>query len=99
MIRLFVIHGKLKGFRFGAREEVCPEVEHLIKKILNNRLESDYQRVKKRLKPMGGLKNEDTAGTILGGIEFTYEFYTDKHGLRLKGTALDQPVYDILTAA
>ena len=59
---------------------------------MNNSLESDHQRVKKRLKSMGGLKNQYTAETILGKIEFTYELYTDKHGLGLKGTVLDQAV-------
>jgi transposase-like protein len=82
-----------------AIKEVCPETEHVTNKFLNNSLERDHQRVKKRLKPMRGLKNPNTAGVILGGIEGIYELYMDKHSLGLKGIALDEAVYAILTAA
>lgn len=35
----------------------------------NNRIEQDYRRIKRRVRPMLGFKSTVTAGTILSGIE------------------------------
>jgi putative transposase len=38
-------------------------------KYLNNRIEQDHRRIKRRIRPMLGFKSLDTAATILSGIE------------------------------
>jgi putative transposase len=38
-------------------------------KYLNNRIEQDHRRIKRRIRPMLGLKSLESAATILSGIE------------------------------
>jgi putative transposase len=38
-------------------------------KYLNNRIEQDHRTIKRRIRPMLGLKSFDTASAILSGIE------------------------------
>nr|WP_267225059.1 IS6 family transposase [Novosphingobium clariflavum] len=39
---------------------------------LNNRIEQDHRRIKRRIRPMLGFKSEHTAAVILGGIELVH---------------------------
>jgi transposase-like protein len=39
---------------------------------LNNRIEQDHRAIKRRLRPMRGFQNFETARIILGGIEMIH---------------------------
>ena len=39
---------------------------------MNNRIEQDHRRIKRRIRPMLGFKSERTAAIILGGIELVH---------------------------
>lgn len=39
---------------------------------MNNRIEQDHRRIKRRIRPMLGFKSERTAAVILGGIELVH---------------------------
>jgi putative transposase len=41
-------------------------------KYLNNRIEQDHRRIKRRIRPMLGFKTQKTADTILSGIELVH---------------------------
>jgi transposase-like protein len=41
-------------------------------KYLNNRIEQDHRRVKRRVRPMLGFKSQVTAAIILSGIEMVH---------------------------
>jgi putative transposase len=41
-------------------------------KYLNNRIEQDHRRIKRRIRPMLGFKTQKTADTILSGIELIH---------------------------
>ena len=40
-------------------------------RYLNNRIEQDHRRIKRRIRPMHGFKSTATASAILSGIELT----------------------------
>ena len=39
---------------------------------MNNRIEPDHRRIKRRIRPMLGFRSERTAAIILGGIELVH---------------------------
>ena len=41
-------------------------------KYMNNRIEQDHRRVKRRTRPMMGFKSAECAGVILSGIELVH---------------------------
>jgi putative transposase len=41
-------------------------------RYLNNRIEQDHRRIKRRVRPMLGFKSDQTAGIILGGVEMIH---------------------------
>lgn len=41
-------------------------------KYLNNRIEQDHQRIKRRIRPMPGFKSPASAAIILSGIEMVH---------------------------
>jgi len=49
---------------------VVDEVLHDTTKYANNRIECDHRRLKARLRPMGGLRTDRTASTVIRGHAF-----------------------------
>lgn len=43
-------------------------------RYMNNRIQQDHRRIKRRIAPMLGFKSERTAAVILGGIELVHMF-------------------------
>ena len=48
-------------------EELLPAPWHRTEQYANNRVEADHGRLKSRLRPMRGLKQDRSAGVIIGG--------------------------------
>jgi IS6 family transposase len=48
-------------------EELMPAAFHNTERYANNRIEADHGRLKARLRPMRGLKRDDTARVIIRG--------------------------------
>jgi transposase-like protein len=51
-------------------DEVAPAAWHYVEQYANNRIEADHSRLKKRLRPMLGLRTDRTATVIIAGIGF-----------------------------
>ena len=51
-------------------EEVLPAAWHCIERYANNRIEADHAPVKRRLRPMRGLKTDVGARTVITGHAF-----------------------------
>jgi IS6 family transposase len=51
-------------------EELLPAAWHCTDRYANNRIEADHGRVKARLGPMRGLKQDRNAGLVLAGHAF-----------------------------
>ena len=51
-------------------EEVLPEAWHRIERYANNRIEADHAQLKRRLRPMRGLKTDVGARTVIAGHAF-----------------------------
>jgi transposase-like protein len=51
-------------------EELFPAAFHNTGQYANNRVECDHGRLKARLRPMHGLKTDQTASVIIGGHAF-----------------------------
>ena len=51
-------------------EEVLPEAWHHIERYANNRIEADHAQLKRRLRPMRGLKTDVGARTVIAGHAF-----------------------------
>jgi transposase-like protein len=47
-------------------------------RYMNNRIEQDHRRIKRRIRPMLGFKSERTAAVILGGIELVHMIRKDQ---------------------
>ena len=50
--------------------ELLPEVLHDTTQFANNRIEWDHGRLKARLRPMRGLRTDQTASTVIRGHAF-----------------------------
>ncbi len=50
--------------------ELLPAAWHHVEQYANNRIEADHSRLKRRLRPMRGLRNDRTARVIIAGIAF-----------------------------
>lgn len=51
-------------------DEVLPEAWHCIERYANNRIEADHAQLKRRLRPMRGLKTDVGARTVIAGYAF-----------------------------
>ena len=51
-------------------EEVFPQAWHRIARYANNRIEADHAQLKRRLRPMRGLKTDIGARTVITGHAF-----------------------------
>jgi transposase-like protein len=51
-------------------EELLPAAWHRTDQYANNRIEADHGRLKARLRPMRGLKQDRSAGLIIAGHGF-----------------------------
>ena len=51
-------------------EKVLPEAWHRIERYANNRIEADHAQLKRRLRPMRGLKTDTGARTVIAGHAF-----------------------------
>ena len=54
-------------------EEVLPQAWHRIERYANNRIEADHAQLKRRLRPMRGLKTDVGARTVIAGHAFISE--------------------------
>ncbi len=48
-------------------DELLPRVWHRTEQYANNRIEADHSQLKRRLRPMRGLKTDRSARTIIAG--------------------------------
>jgi transposase-like protein len=51
-------------------EQVLPRAWHRIERYTNNRIEADHVQLKRRLRPMRGLKTDADARTVIAGHAF-----------------------------
>jgi transposase-like protein len=78
-------------------EEVLPEAWHRIERYANNRIEADHAQLKRRLRPMRGLKTDIGARTVIAGHAFIqnirrghYELAADASPKLRVATAFDE---------
>jgi transposase, IS6 family len=78
-------------------DEVLPMARHITDRYANNAIEADHGRLKSRLRPMRGLKQMRSAGTIATGHAFVqnlrrghYEFTADVPMLDRVRVAFDE---------
>ena len=50
--------------------DLVPDAVHTTEEYANNRIECDHGRLKARLRPMRGLKNDRTASVVIRGHAF-----------------------------
>jgi transposase-like protein len=81
----------------GVLEELLPAAWHRTDRHANNRVECDHGRLKARLRPMRGLKQDRNARVILVGHAFIqnvrrghYELATDEPATRRVAVAFDE---------
>jgi transposase, IS6 family len=75
-------------------EEPLPAASHCTEQYANNRIEADHGRVKARLRPMRGLKQDRDAGVVIAGHAFIQNL---RRGL--SELAVDEPANRRLTVA
>jgi transposase-like protein len=68
-------------------DELVPEAWHRTEPYANNRIESDYGQLKRRLRPMRGLKTNLGARIVIAGHAFVQNLRRGHYEL-----AVDQPV-------
>ncbi|MFG2045008.1 IS6 family transposase [Dactylosporangium sp. NPDC048998] len=54
----------------GVLDELIPQAWHHVERYANNPIEADHSRLKQRLRPMRGLRTDNTAQVILAGHAF-----------------------------
>jgi transposase-like protein len=54
----------------GVHDELVPSAWHHVKQYANNPIEADHIRLKHRLRPMRGLRTDETAQAVIGGHAF-----------------------------
>jgi DDE domain len=81
----------------GVLEELLPAVWHRTDQYANNRVEADHGRLKARLRPMRGLKQDRSARVLLSGHAFVQnvrrghnELAVDEPGSRRLAVAFDE---------
>jgi len=68
-------------------EELLPAAWHRTEQYTNNRVECDHGRLKARLRPMRGLKQDRSAGVIIVGHAFVQNVRRGHYEL-----AVEEPV-------
>jgi transposase-like protein len=78
-------------------DEVLSQAWHRIERYANNRIEADHAQLKRRLRPMRGLKTDVGARTVIAGHAFIqnirrghYELATDAPPKLRVATAFDE---------
>jgi transposase-like protein len=78
-------------------EELLPAPRHRTDRYANNRVEADHSRLKSRLRPMRGLKQDRSARVIIGGHAFVqnlrrghYELAVEELANRRLAVAFDE---------
>jgi IS6 family transposase len=78
-------------------EELLPVPLHRTEQYANNRVEADHGRLKARLRPMRGLKQDRSARVIIGGHGFVqnlrrghYELAAEEPASRRLAVAFDE---------
>jgi transposase-like protein len=78
-------------------EELLPSAWHRTDQYANNRVEADHGRLKSRLRPMRGLKQDRSARVIIGGHAFVqnvrrghYELAAEEMASRRLAVAFDE---------
>jgi IS6 family transposase len=75
-------------------DELLPAARHRTDRYANNRIECDHGRLKARLRPMRGLKQDHSAGIVIAGHAFVQN--RRRGGYEL---AVDEPVHRRLAGA
>jgi transposase, IS6 family len=70
-------------------EELVPAAWHRTDRYANNRIEADHGRLKSRLYPMRGRKQDRSARIVTAGHAFVQNVRRDQHEL-----AIDEPAGD-----
>jgi transposase, IS6 family len=83
-------------------EELLPAAWHRTEQYANNRVECDHGRLKARLEPMRGLKQDRSARVVIAGHAFVqnlrrghYELAVDEPTSRRVAVAFDELVLAI----
>jgi transposase-like protein len=66
-------------------EELLPSAWHRTDRYANNRFEADHGRLKARLRPMRGLKQDRSARVILAGDAFVQNLRRGHYELAVEG--------------
>jgi transposase, IS6 family len=81
----------------GVLEELAPGAWHRTEQYANNRIEADHGRLKARLGPMRGLKQDRSARIVIAGHAFVqnvrrgcYELAVEEPASRRVAVAFDQ---------
>jgi transposase-like protein len=81
----------------GVLEELVPAARHCTDRYANNRVECDHGRLKSRLRPMRGLKQDRSARVVIVGHAFIqnirrghYELAVEKPATRRLAVAFDE---------
>jgi transposase-like protein len=68
--------GRSSFLKLGSQWDVVQQGVIALKVLqsqdMNNRIEPDHRRIKRRIRPMLGFRSERTAAIILGGIELVH---------------------------
>jgi transposase-like protein len=75
-------------------DELLPAPWHRIERYANNRVEADHGRLKSRLRPMRGLKQDRNAGVVIAGHAFIQNLRRGHYEL-----AVEEPANRRLTVA
>jgi transposase-like protein len=75
-------------------DELLPEVGHRTEQYANNHIEADHGRLKARLRPMRGLKQDCSAMVVIAGHGFVQNLRRGHYEL-----AVEVPVGQRLAAA
>ena len=75
-------------------EELLPTAWHRTDRYANNRIEADHGRLKARLRPMRGLRQEHSARIVIAGHAFVQNVRRGHYEL-----AVEEPVNRRLTVA
>ena len=54
----------------GVLDELIPQAWHHVERYANNPIEADHSRLQQRLRPMRGLRTDNTAQVIVAGHAF-----------------------------
>jgi transposase-like protein len=75
-------------------DELLPAARHRTDRYANNRIECDHGRLKARLRPMRGLKQDHSAGIVIAGHAFVQNLRRGGYEL-----AVEEPVHRRLAVA